>query len=201
VRCELNGRTRIHEFAGDQSTASTNLQGHPVNIARQHTAHDLIRLGYAWGLPMPSPALTVLVLVSVLVLLLALSPAVRRVIGLNRIAALDCCYATLVIFAVMLSTFTIVRAHDHERPELNGWYQSLRSGKGPCCDGSDAKRLDDADWESRDGHYRVRIDGEWVDVPADAVVGGPNRAGRTMVWTYYKDGHPEARCFMPGSMS
>jgi hypothetical protein len=71
---------------------------------------------------------------------------------------------------------------------------------GPCCDGSDTKRVDDADWEAKDGHYRVRIDGEWVDVPNEAVVDGPNRAGRTMVWPYYIDGHPKARCFMPGSM-
>jgi hypothetical protein len=41
---------------------------------------------------------------------------------------------------------------------------------------------------------------EWVDVRNDAVVDGPNRAGRTMVWPYYLDGHPKARCFMPGSM-
>jgi hypothetical protein len=132
---------------------------------------------------------------------LELSPAIRSVLGLNRIAAIDCPYATLVIFAVMLSTATIAHAHDLARPELNGWYESLRSGKGPCCDGSDAKRVDDADWESRDGHYRVRIDGEWVDVPREAVVDGPNRAGRTMVWPYYEAGHPKARCFMPGSMS
>ena len=64
-----------------------------------------------------------------------------------------------------------------------------------------AKRVDAADWESKDGHYRVRIDGEWVDVPSEAVVDGPNLAGRTMVWPYYRDGHPRARCFMPGSMS
>jgi hypothetical protein len=114
---------------------------------------------------------------------------------------LDWYYATLVTFAVTLSSLTAARAHDHARPELNGWYQSLRSGKGPCCDGSDARRVDDADWESRDGHYRVRIDGEWVDVPREAVVDGPNRAGRAMVWPYYDDGHPKARCFMPGSMS
>jgi len=131
----------------------------------------------------------------------AVPPAIRRVIGLNRIAAFDCSYATLVVVAVMLSTFAMARAHDQERPELNAWYESLRSGKGPCCDGSDAKRVDDADWESKDGHYRVRIDGEWVDIPREAVVDGPNRAGRTMVWPYYKDGHPKARCFMPGSMS
>ena len=111
-------------------------------------------------------------------------------------------YAALVILTFMLPIFAIgpARAHDHDHPELNGWYESLHSGKGPCCDGSDAKRVDDADWDSRDGHYRVRIDGEWVDVPNGAVVDGPNRAGRTMVWPYYMDGHPKARCFMPGSM-
>jgi hypothetical protein len=53
---------------------------------------------------------------------------------------------------------------------------SLHSGKGPCCEGADAKRVDDADWDTKDDHYRVRIDGEWVDVPKDAVVDGPNRA-------------------------
>jgi hypothetical protein len=112
-------------------------------------------------------------------------------------------YPALVILTSMLPIFTIctARAHDHAHPELNGWYESLHSGKGPCCDGSDAKRVDDADWESKDGHYRVRIDGEWVDVPEEAVVDGPNRAGHTMVWPYYLDGHPKARCFMPGSMS
>jgi hypothetical protein len=111
-------------------------------------------------------------------------------------------FAMLVSLAVILPMSKIdhARAHDHEHPELNGWYASLHSGKGPCCDGSDAKRVDDADWETKDSHYRVRIDGEWVDVPNEAVVDGPNRAGRTMVWPYYIDGHPKARCFMPGSM-
>jgi hypothetical protein len=112
-------------------------------------------------------------------------------------------YASLAIFTVMVSIVAVGRAgaHDHDRPELNNWYESLRSGKGPCCDGSDAQRVDDADWESKDGHYRVRINGEWVDVPKEAVVDGPNRAGRAMVWPYYQDGHPKPRCFMPGSMS
>src|SRR6185369_9564940 len=57
---------------------------------------------------------------------------------------------------------------------LKSWFDSLRSGKGPCCS--------DADCESKDGHYRVRLEGEWIDVPEDAVITEPNRAGRTMVW-------------------
>jgi len=115
----------------------------------------------------------------------------------------DRCLAAVVLVAVTLSVLTIggARAHDRNHPELNDWFKSLQSGEGLCCSGSEAKRLDDADWESKDGHYRVRIDGEWVDVPQDAVVDGPNRAGRTMVWPHYIDGHPKARCFMPGSMS
>ncbi|WP_225117621.1 hypothetical protein [Bradyrhizobium sp. BRP22] len=115
----------------------------------------------------------------------------------------DCRQPALLILAILLSLFAFgpARAHDYGHPELNHWYESLHSGKGPCCDGTDAKRVDDADWESKDGHYRVRIDGEWVDVPREAVVDGPNLAGRAMVWPYYQDGHPKPRCFMPGSMS
>lgn len=110
---------------------------------------------------------------------------------------------TVILAAAMTPIMALERAsaHDRQHPELNHWYESLRSGKGPCCDGSEATRLDDAEWESKDGHYRVRIRGEWVDVPDDAVVEGPNLDGRAMVWPYYEDGHPRVRCFMPGSMS
>jgi hypothetical protein len=110
---------------------------------------------------------------------------------------------SIAVLTVVLPLMAVDRAgaHDRQHPELNRWYESLHSGKGPCCDGSEATRLDDADWDMKDGHYRVRIDGEWVDVAKEAVVDGPNRAGRAMVWPYYEDGHPRARCFMPGNMS
>jgi hypothetical protein len=36
----------------------------------------------------------------------------------------------LATFAILLPVITIARAHDHEHPELNGWYESLHSGKG-----------------------------------------------------------------------
>lgn len=108
----------------------------------------------------------------------------------------------VALIVVMFMLPASVLAHDHEHPELNGWFESLHNGSGgPCCDGTDANRVDDADWEMKDGHYRVRIDGEWVDVPDNAVVPGPNRANRAMVWPYWIDGHPRARCFIPGSMS
>ena len=98
-------------------------------------------------------------------------------------------------------------AHDHEHPELNGWYQGLHSGKGACCDGSEAVHLADVDWESRDGHYRVHIADEWWDVPDAAVLDEPNRDGRTLVWTYNDWNNVtgkftiKVRCFMPGTMT
>lgn len=54
----------------------------------------------------------------------------------------------------------------------------------------------------RQGHYRVRIDGEWVNVPDEAVITEPNRIGRTMVWPIRDGvGGLYIRCFMPGSMT
>jgi hypothetical protein len=109
----------------------------------------------------------------------------------------------LFISLCALAIFEPAIAHDHSRPELDSWFMSLQSkGKSPCCDGAEAMRLDDVDWDSKDGHYRVRLQGEWVDVPDSAVVGGPNRAGPTMVWPYHLNGAMRGvRCFMPGSMT
>jgi hypothetical protein len=84
---------------------------------------------------------------------------------------------------------------------LKPWFDSLKSGKGPCCSDADGSAVSDVDWESKDGHYRVRLDGEWVDVPEDAVITEPNRVGRTMVWPLRGYLGVSIRCFMPGSMT
>ncbi|QPF87044.1 hypothetical protein IC762_12400 [Bradyrhizobium genosp. L] len=108
-----------------------------------------------------------------------------------------------VLVGVVLSVafVGVAIAHDHNRPELNNWFMGLRAGGSgaPCCDGSDATSLEDPDWDMKDGHYRVRLDGEWIDVPPEAVVTVPNRYGSALVWPYsgYQKG---IRCFMPGTM-
>jgi hypothetical protein len=84
---------------------------------------------------------------------------------------------------------------------LKQWFDSLKSGKGPCCSDADGTAVSDVDWESSNGHYRVRIEGEWVEVPDDAVITEPNRVGRTMVWPIRGYGGLTIRCFMPGSMT
>ena len=96
---------------------------------------------------------------------------------------------------------------------LKPWFDKLASGKGLCCSFADGFALADADWESNGTHYRVRVPKSlgdnykpsdemiWLDVPEDAVITEPNRAGRTMVWPAYGYGSPTIRCFMPGSMT
>ena len=84
---------------------------------------------------------------------------------------------------------------------LKPWFDSLKSGKGPCCSDADGSVVADVDWESKDGHYRVRLWGQWIDVPDDAVITEPNRAGRTMVWPMWGTVGISIRCFLPGSMT
>lgn len=114
-------------------------------------------------------------------------------------------YMKVLACAALILALWVSYAYPHDRrhPELDSWFMGLQSRtKTPCCDSNEAQRIEDADWESRDGHYRVRLDGEWVDVPDDAVVEGPNKAGPTLVWPYYHDGKLDrVRCFLPGSMT
>jgi len=102
---------------------------------------------------------------------------------------------------IVLLFCTPALAHDASRPELNSWFDHLASGKGLCCSFADGMALSDVDWESANGHYRVRLDGQWIDVPDDAVITEPNRARRTMVWPMKSELGTSIRCFMPGSMT
>jgi len=93
----------------------------------------------------------------------------------------------------------VAQAHDHEHPELNEWYMGLHAKGGAwCCDGNDAVTVDE--WATKDGHYIARVEGEWISIPDDAVVEGPNRAMQAKIWPKHMDGHPEARCFIPGAL-
>jgi hypothetical protein len=95
-----------------------------------------------------------------------------------------------------------VQARDDGRYSLSPikpWFDSLRSGKGPCCSDADGFAVLDPDWESKSGHCRVRIDIEWIDVPDDAVITEPN--WWAMVWPIKGSLGISIRCFMPGSMT
>lgn len=74
-------------------------------------------------------------------------------IGFVTIIALITVYILLVAVPV--------RAHDAKHPENNEWLRQLASGRGPCCDGSDAVRVDDPDWTiAEDGKFTFIKDGK-----------------------------------------
>jgi hypothetical protein len=131
----------------------------------------------------------------------------------NKVIAIILTFvAVLIVISIIVLTLP-AWAHDHDHPELNAWYETLKNANDvPCCDSSEATRVENVDWQSKcaDGRctYQVFIAKKWWDVPEWAVLTVPNRNGTALVWPiyYWNDGKPEngissifIRCFMPGA--
>lgn len=132
-----------------------------------------------------------------------------RMLAALRRTLLVVAVVVVALLALAFIVATRASARDDGRyanSTLKPWFDSLKSGKGPCCSDADGSAVTDADWETKGGKYRVRLEGQWWDVPDDAVITEPNRAGRTMVWPIVYRGlgaavRIEIRCFMPGIMT
>ena len=126
-------------------------------------------------------------------------------------------YPTIAALAVGLGVagfFDIGTAypHDPDRPELNGWFKSLKNKAGEsCCDGGDGQHAE-AEWDMAERGYRVLLKhphrpnepAKWFDVPYSAVIDKPNISGIAMVWwapSYDMDGSmtPMWHCFIAGA--
>lgn len=108
---------------------------------------------------------------------------------------------------VLALLFSSASAHDPDgkyaqaNPELHKWVEGLKSTRGYCCSNADGIALTDVDWQTQnksDSHFRVNIDGQWVDVMDDAVITEPNRLGKVMVWPIRSVVGISIRCFLPG---
>jgi hypothetical protein len=134
---------------------------------------------------------------------------------------------TLVAGVFLLAAIVVpARAHDPtgywaqlsaegKAPPPRWWNALHSSGSNtPCCDVADGVKVEDVDWDTQcatDGteqcHYRVHLDGKWVDVPAAAVVNEPNRFGPAVVWPVYATDQNGGkylsfiRCFLAGALS
>lgn len=107
----------------------------------------------------------------------------------------------LVAFAYGLMARDLDGHYAQSNPALHDWFDHLASpGRGLCCSFADGRTIDDPDIDMNGSHYRVRIDGQWIDVPDDAVITAPNKYGRAVVWPYQdENGVTQIRCFMPGA--
>lgn len=84
------------------------------------------------------------------------------------------------------------------------WWDGLASAKGLCCSFADGQRVENVDWDNGGPHngYRVRLAGQWIDVPPGAVVAAPNKFGAAVVWPYQDvNGNTQIRCFIPGAQT
>ena len=112
---------------------------------------------------------------------------------------------TMAVVILCITVFVPIRltARDDGRfanSPLKEWFDRLASKNGLCCAFADGVSVQDVDWDTQDGHYRVRIQGEWIEVPDAAVITEPNRFGPAVVWPYNdRYGNTQIRCFMPGA--
>jgi hypothetical protein len=95
------------------------------------------------------------------------------------------------------------RQYRNVDPAIRDWVQGLKDKTGEgCCDTADGQPAE-YEWDIAANRYRARIEGEWYDVPDDAVITGPNKLGYATVWTWWvwdydgKKTH-HIRCFLPG---
>ena len=86
---------------------------------------------------------------------------------------------------------------------LQPWFQSLQGKNGLyCCARADGHPLDDGEWDIKNNKYRVFIQSEWIVVPDDAVISGPNKFGKAIVWfrdPWGVNPSTQIQCFIPGS--
>ena len=91
---------------------------------------------------------------------------------------------------------------------LQPWFQSLKSKDGLyCCAKADGHPLEESEWDMKGDSYRVFLEGVWIVVPDHAVISGPNKFGKAIVWFMDQAGVEDVLpplstrilCFMPGS--
>lgn len=106
---------------------------------------------------------------------------------------------TLYLAFALLIAPSLTLAKDDGRyaqSPLKSWFDSLRSGKGPCCSDADGE---ETEYQIRNGRYWIPVEGVMIEVPDAALLTQPNRFGRPMKWLFMENGKKAIRCFIPGA--
>jgi hypothetical protein len=89
--------------------------------------------------------------------------------------------------------------------EMRAWANSLQNKLSEgCCSTADGWKPEAVEYDMRGNKYRVKIEGQWYDVPPSAMIDLPNKFGFPVVW-YYKTWDNgirpsiSIRCFIPGA--
>lgn len=127
--------------------------------------------------------------------------------------ALLAAMALVVLIGFLIAFWIAALAQPLQARDLDGrfkhsplkpWFDSLKNKQDVgCCDTSDGRRLEDAEWGTNtNGEYWVVIDGVRYQVPEHALLTQKNRAGVAIVWPYLDPAtlQMQIRCFIPGAL-
>jgi len=118
---------------------------------------------------------------------------------LRLVLGVFCCATFSLLFSPRVALTRDLDGKYANSP-LKQWFDSLASRRGLCCSVADGQSVADVDWDTKNGNYRVRLDGQWIEVPPDALVTVSNKFGLAVVWPYKDyEGRTQIRCFIPGA--
>jgi hypothetical protein len=86
--------------------------------------------------------------------------------------------------------------YENVPPDIRAWFKGVVAPNGvPCCDMADGHRTE---YDVRGGAYWVPIEGEWMPVPAHAIIRDRgNPVGEAVVWYVHHRGSIIISCFVP----
>ena len=109
-----------------------------------------------------------------------------------------------VIFFILLASASARELYPGQYsqvpPELRKWFNEQRSpltGQ-TCCTEADGVAVQE---DIRRGTYWTKGGPfpDWVPVPHQVVLRGPNKNGAPVLWWFTQDGQPQIKCYAPGA--
>ena len=86
----------------------------------------------------------------------------------------------IIAFILLVSVPAFARDDGrYAQSPLKAWFDSLKSKKGLCCAEADGR---ETEYDIRKDKYWVPVNGMWTQVPDEALLTGPNKVGRAMLW-------------------
>jgi hypothetical protein len=82
--------------------------------------------------------------------------------------------ALLILAAAAVVAFAAPPPGLVSDPEISAWFRSLQNPTNGafCCDWTDGHVLGSSEWRGAGDRYEIKIEGQWVAVPASALILG-----------------------------
>ncbi len=138
----------------------------------------------------------------------ALAGVVRAICGATIRSSLTLLVALCLFFPVAALQAEDAGQYRQVSTEIKAWRDALTNEIGiGCCTTENGFRPAEVEWDISVNSYRVKLGGQWILVPDEAVIRSPNRLGYAAVWFEidhdidFEESTFEIRCFLPGAAS